>query len=159
MAINTSTIFVTTTLRGILSFDLTVQTAKSNMHSGFSGPYPNPYFIMNQLLARVVNFETQELLPEFECEIPQFRVEQTHDAARKFPETDSGFLLEGVSTTAMKHQGAADAAEKLHMNLKEWWKPALAVIGIEGLPTDLATAGNVVYKQLKYRLSVRTAPT
>jgi hypothetical protein len=32
------------------------------------------------------------------------------------------------------------------------------VIGIEGLPSDLSKAGNVVYSQLKYRLSMRTAP-
>ena len=44
------------------------------------------------------------------------------------------------------------------MNLGQWWRPALSVIGIEGLPSDLNTAGNVVYKELKYRLSMRTAP-
>lgn len=121
MALNTETIFVTTTLRGILAFDLTVQTAKSNMHSGFSGPYPNSYFVMNQLLARVVNFETHEMLPEFQTEIPPFRVDETHATARLFPETDSGFLLPGVSTTAMEHQGSPDAGERFNMNLKEWW--------------------------------------
>lgn len=38
------------------------------------------------------------------------------------------------------------------------WNPTLSVIGIEGLPSDLAKAGNVVYSKLKYRLSMRTAP-
>ena len=32
------------------------------------------------------------------------------------------------------------------------------MIGIEGLPSDLSKAGNVVYSKLKYRLSMRTAP-
>lgn len=45
------------------------------------------------------------------------------------------------------------------MNLGTWWRPTLTVIGIEGLPNDLNTAGNVVHKELKYRLSIRTAPT
>ena len=44
------------------------------------------------------------------------------------------------------------------MNLGQWWRPALTVIGIEGLPSDLNSAGNVVHKELKYRLSIRTAP-
>merc|ERR1719362_266283 len=44
------------------------------------------------------------------------------------------------------------------MNLGQWWRPALSVIGIEGLPSDLSKAGNVVYKELKFRLSMRTAP-
>ncbi len=57
-----------------------------------------------------------------------------------------------------KHAGAPDAKEKLEMNLSQWWKPTLTVIGIEGMPSDLALAGNVVYKELKYRLSLRTGP-
>ena len=32
------------------------------------------------------------------------------------------------------------------------------MIGIEGMPSDLAMAGNVVYKELKYRLSMRVGP-
>lgn len=44
------------------------------------------------------------------------------------------------------------------MNLNQWWKPTLTVIGIEGMPSDLNTAGNVVHKDLKLRLSMRTAP-
>ena len=39
-----------------------------------------------------------------------------------------------------------------------WWRPTLTVIGIEGLPSDLNSAGNVVYKEITYRLSMRTAP-
>ena len=45
------------------------------------------------------------------------------------------------------------------MNIGQWFKPSLAVIAQKGLPTDLNTAGNVVYKELTYRVSVRTAPT
>mmetsp|Transcript_29286 Transcript_29286/g.38997 ORF Transcript_29286/g.38997 Transcript_29286/m.38997 type:complete len:185 (+) Transcript_29286:909-1463(+) len=57
------------------------------------------------------------------------------------------------------HASAPDAKEKLEMNLSQWWKPALSVIGIKGVPSDLATAGNVVYKELTFRCSVRTGPT
>lgn len=158
IANNTSSLFITSTLRGCLNFDLKVQTAKSNMHSGFSGPYPQPYYIMNQLLGRVINFETQELLPEFQKEIPANRIEQTHAAARLFPERDSDAPLPGVANLTHKHAAAPDAKEKLEMNLSQWWKPTLTVIGVEGMPSDLALAGNVVYKELKYRLSMRTGP-
>ena len=34
----------------------------------------------------------------------------------------------------------------------------MTVIGIEGMPSELNTAGNVVHKDLKLRLSMRTAP-
>lgn len=59
IAYNTSTLFVTSTLRGILAFDLKVQVANSNFHSGFSGVCPQSYYIMNQVLSLVVDFETQ----------------------------------------------------------------------------------------------------
>ena len=47
IANNTQSMFVTSTLRGILNFDVKVTTGKSNMHSGFSGPFPQPYPIIN----------------------------------------------------------------------------------------------------------------
>ena len=58
VANNTESLFVTSTLRGIIGFDIKVTTGKSNMHSGFSGAFPQPYPIMNRLLARIQNFET-----------------------------------------------------------------------------------------------------
>lgn len=66
IANNTQSLFVTSTLRGIFNFDIKVQTGKSNMHSGFSGAFPQPYPIMNRLISRIFNFETQELLPQFQ---------------------------------------------------------------------------------------------
>ncbi len=81
-----------------------------------------------------------------------------HAAARLFPERDSDAPLPEVKNLTYKHAEAADAKEKLEMNLSQWWNPTLTVIGIEGLPSDLAAAGNVVYKELKYRLSMRVGP-
>ena len=39
------------------------------------------------------------------------------------------------------------------------WRPQLTIIGIQGLPSDLSKAGNVVVKELKYRCSLRIAPS
>ena len=47
MAVNTDSLFITSSMRGILAFDIRVQTAKQNQHSGFTGPFPQPYPIMN----------------------------------------------------------------------------------------------------------------
>lgn len=117
IANNTTTLFMTSTLRGCLNFDLKVQTGDSNMHSGFSGPYPQPYPIMNQLLSRVLNFETQELHAEFQPEIPAHCIEQTHAVAKLFPERDSQAIFPDLSNTTRQHAGAPDAKEKLEMNL------------------------------------------
>ena len=45
------------------------------------------------------------------------------------------------------------------MHLANWWKPSLSIIGVAGMPNNLAQAGNVIYKDLTLRCSVRLAPT
>jgi acetylornithine deacetylase/succinyl-diaminopimelate desuccinylase-like protein len=57
---NTTTAFwITSTLRGCANFDITVRTGTNHLHSGYSGYYPQAYPIMNRLLGRLVDFETQ----------------------------------------------------------------------------------------------------
>ena len=58
IANNTETLFVTSTLRGCINFDVKVQTGKNNMHSGHSGAFPQPFYIINQLLGRVIDLNT-----------------------------------------------------------------------------------------------------
>lgn len=117
IANNTQSLFVTSTLRGIFNFDIKVQTGKSNMHSGFSGAFPQPYPIMNRLIARIFNFETQELLPEFQPQIPNHCIEQTHAVARLFPEREGAAILDDVSNLTRQYADAPDSKEKLEMNL------------------------------------------
>ena len=145
-------------MRGIIGFDIKVTTGKSNYHSGFSGAFPQPYPIMNRLLGRIMDFETQQLLPKFMPKIPAHCVEQTQAVAQLFPARDGAAMLDQVDNLTRKFSGQPGAKEKLEMNLGQWWRPALTVIGIEGLPADLNKAGNVVHKELKFRLSMRTAP-
>jgi acetylornithine deacetylase/succinyl-diaminopimelate desuccinylase-like protein len=64
-ATNNQSIFVTTTLRGIMAFDLTVTTGLKGMHSGYSGAWPQPWPLMNKLLSRLINPDTQMMNPQF----------------------------------------------------------------------------------------------
>ena len=68
-------------------------------------------------------------------------------------------ILPGVKNQASKHSGQPDAKENLELHLNNWWRPQLSVIGIEGLPSNLAMAGNAIVKDLKLRCSMRLAPT
>jgi len=68
-------------------------------------------------------------------------------------------LLPGVKHQAYNMKGEPDAKENLELHLNNWWRPQLTVIGMQGLPTDLAMAGNAIVKQIKLRLSMRLAPT
>jgi len=67
--------------------------------------------------------------------------------------------LPNLKHQAFPHKGQPDAKENLELHLNNWWRPQLSVIGMQGLPTDLAMAGNAIVKELKLRLSMRLAPT
>jgi len=49
-------------------------------------------------------------------------------------------------------------AENVQLFINNCWRSQLAVIGIEGLPSNLSSAGNVIYKEVKYRCSMRIPP-
>lgn len=93
-------------------------------------------------------------------DIPQFSHDQCHKLAKEFPLLTEGLpLLPGLNHQAFKHAGQPDSKENLELHLNNWWRPQLSVIGMEGLPTDLAMAGNAIIKDLKLRMSMRLAPT
>lgn len=72
---------VSSTLRGIVNFDLTATIGLDNLHSGQSGIVPDPYHIVSSLLDRIFDRGTQEVIKEFEVEIPLGRVEECRYAA------------------------------------------------------------------------------
>ena len=90
-----------------------MQTAKENMHSGFSGTYPQPYPIMNKLLMRVLNFDTQQLLEAFQPTIPTHCIHDTHAVARKFPSCADPRFLEETQRLTRAYEAATDDQEKL----------------------------------------------
>jgi len=63
-------------------------------------------------------------------------------------------LLEGVRSLCHKH--GEDA--KLHEYLNNFWKPSVAVIGLDGLPS-VEKCGNTIYKELKAKICMRLPPT
>lgn len=88
---------MSSTLRGCLSFDLTIIAFSENLHSGYSGIVPDPYFIGMTLLSLIVDFKTQKVIPEFEVEIPKYRIEECEHASTVLPEFFTmSHALEGV---------------------------------------------------------------
>ena len=63
-------------------------------------------------------------------------------------------IIEGLRSQA----NSSGDEEAYQLLINNFWKPSLSVIGFEGLP-NFATAGNVVYKELKLRVSLRLPPT
>ena len=96
---------------------------------------------------------------EFQPKIPQHCIEQTKDYVKLYTNHDDLPVLPDLKTTARKYSNQPNSKENLELCLNMCWRPQLTVIGIQGLPSDLSKAGNVVVKGLTYRCSLRIAPS
>lgn len=144
----------TTSLRGVMVGDLTVQIMTEGMHSGAaSGVVPDSFRICRELLSRIEDENTGEIkLTECKTEIPKQRVEQAKLAAKilgdkvhaSFPFVDNNVKSVG-----------ANPEQNL---LLRSWHPTLVVTGVDGAP-KVENAGNVLRPYTQLRLSFRFPPT
>ena len=154
---NYDQLWLTTSLRGMVSGVLKVEILSEGIHSGdASGVVPSSFRILRQVLDRLEDSKTGTLLPEsFHCEIPASRQAQVQATAailkdevwKRFPwacGADGGSTL--PTTT--------DPVQAL---LNRTWRPTLSVTGVEGFP-ELASAGNVLRPYTAFKLSLRLPP-
>lgn len=154
---NYDQLWMTTSLRGLVTGTLEVQVLDEGVHSGdSSGVVPSSFRILRHLLDRLEDSGTGRILPEsFHCDIPAERAEQARAAARilgdevwkRFPWSCGA---EGGVVLPM-------ATEPQQALLNRTWRPALSVTGAEGLP-PLASAGNVLRPRTAFKLSLRLPP-
>jgi acetylornithine deacetylase/succinyl-diaminopimelate desuccinylase-like protein len=145
-------LWTTTSLRGLIGGTLRVDVLKEGIHSGSSsGHVPSSFRIARQLLSRLEDEVTGEILmDELKTQIPDYRVEETEKliailgrgVVEEFPwidgmEPSTQELLEGV--------------------LRRTWKPALSIVGAEGLP-PASNAGNVLRPFTSLKFSIRIPP-
>ncbi len=154
---NYDQLWLTTSLRGMVSGVLKVEVLTEGVHSGdSSGLVPSSFRILRQVLDRLEDSKTGELLPaSFHCEIPADRVEQARATAlalgdevwKRFPwacGADGGPTL--PTTT-----------DPLDALLRRTWKPTLSVTGVDGFP-EMRSAGNVLRPYTAFKLSLRLPP-
>jgi acetylornithine deacetylase/succinyl-diaminopimelate desuccinylase-like protein len=150
---NYDQVWCTTSLRGNLVGTLTVRVLTEGVHSGMAtGIAPTPFRILEQLLARIENPVTGDLLlDELHATLPADRRAQAVVAAQVLGSTVAGKLpwASGV-------QPVSNDPTELIIN--STWRATLAVTGADGLPPT-ATAGNVLLPQLTVKISLRTPPT
>jgi len=143
----------TTSLRGNLVGTLRVRVLNEGVHSGMAtGIAPTPFRILEQLLARIENPVSGDLLlDELHVNMPGDRRVQANVAAQVLGEAVAGKLpwVQGV-------QAVSNDPTELIIN--STWRGTLAVTGAEGLP-PLGSAGNVLLPQLAVKLSLRLPPT
>ncbi|MGE0597520.1 MAG: M20 family metallopeptidase [Hyphomonadaceae bacterium] len=146
-------LWVTTSLRGLVGGELRVDVLDEGVHSGdASGIVPSSFRVLRQLLARLENVETGEvILPALKADIPGERTAQATVAAQalgdqvyaKFP------FVDGMKPTTN---------ELAELVLRRTWRPALSVTGFEGAPPP-PKAGNVLRPHTSVKLSMRLPPT
>jgi len=153
---NYDQLWLTTSLRGMVSGVLKVEILTEGVHSGESGLVPSSFRILRQVLDRLEDSQTGRLLPEtFHCALPAARLEQARATAailgdevwKRMPwacGADGGPTL--PTTT--------DAVEGL---INRTWRPTLSVTGVDGFPA-LTSAGNVLRPHTAFKLSLRLPP-
>jgi len=157
---NYDQLWLTTSLRGMVSGTLKVQVLTEGVHSGdASGLVPSSFRILRQVLDRLEDSRSGHLLPTaLHCEVPPERLAQARATAqilgdelfKRFPwaHSDCGGASGPVLPTT------SDPLEAL---LARTWRPTLSVTGAEGLPA-LRDAGNVLRPMTAFKLSLRLPP-
>jgi acetylornithine deacetylase/succinyl-diaminopimelate desuccinylase-like protein len=154
---NYDQLWLTTSLRGMVSGVLKVEILTEGVHSGeSSGVVPSSFRILRHVLDRLEDSASGHLLPEvFHCEVPASRLEQARTTAailgdevwKRLPWACGADGTLALPTTT-------DPVQAL---LNRTWRPTLSVTGVDGLP-DMRSAGNVLRPFTAFKLSLRTPP-
>ena len=150
---NYDQLWVTNSLRGLVTGTLSVSTLTEGVHSGAaSGVVPSSFRVLRQVLSRLEDERTGEILPpELYADIPAERLGQAEAAA--------GVLGSSVSAMFPFQVGAAPVTgENDALLLNRTWRPQLEITGAAGLPS-LDQAGNVLRPLTAVQLSLRLPPT
>ena len=145
-------LWTTTSTRGVCGTVVDIEVCADDPHSGrASGVLPSSWRVLRTLLDRIEDLPTgRVLLDSAHVDIPLHRREEAEVAAAAFAPLSTSFrAVPGVRPMA------DDPTEEL---LNGTWRPALEVIGLDGIPA-VADAGNVFRSRLSAKLSLRLPPT
>lgn len=150
---NYQQLWMTTSLRGNVVGELSVELLTEGVHSGAaSGLVADSFRVARKILSRIEDEETGHIkLKQLHCTIPSERIEQAEDCAK--------ILEEQVHSELPWHTDVQPLVEdNKELLLNRTWRPALTVTGAGGLPS-IADAGNVMRPVTKLKLSMRIPPT
>ncbi len=147
------TVWLTTSLRGLVAGTLKIDIVTEGLHSGSAGGVvPSTFRILRQLLDRVEDAADGSILIESaNVAIPGHRQDEAKATAE--------LLGEGVLEGPPLVDGATTMAETpLDGLLARTWKPSLSYTGLDGMPPT-GSAGNVLRPSTTVSLSMRIPPT
>jgi len=144
-------LWCTTSLRGVAGGTLRTAMLSEGVHSGNAGGVVADSFrIARLLLSRIEDESSGAIVAPFHAPIPELRIRQAEAAA--------AVLGDALWQAFPFLPGARPLSYGRELILDRTWRPALAVIGAEGLP-PVAQAGNVLRPATALRLSLRLPPT
>ncbi|HHT0593781.1 TPA: M20 family metallopeptidase [Legionella anisa] len=149
---NYEQLWMTTSLRGNLVGELSVELIQEGVHSGAaSGIVADSFRVARQLISRIEDEVSGAVkLPELYCDIPEERTRQAEQCAQ--------VLGNSVYTEFPFHKGVEPVTiDKKQLILNRSWRPALTVTGANGFPA-IGDAGNVLRPQTALKLSMRLPP-
>ena len=147
-----NTLWLTTSLRGLVEATLRVDVMTEGWHSGMAGGLvPSSFRLARILLERIEEAATGHIrLAAAQAEIPAHRRAEAAAMAELLGGTGEDFSLVG-DLQLMETDPAAGL-------LARTWGSSLAVTGADGLPPT-ASAGNVLRPYTALKLSLRLPPT
>jgi acetylornithine deacetylase/succinyl-diaminopimelate desuccinylase-like protein len=150
---NYDQLWLTTSLRGMVGATLKVQVLTEGVHSGdASGIVPSSFRLLRQIVSRLEDEGSGAIRPaELHVQVPAERIAQARAAAAALgPEVYDKFPYAGNTRPV--------SDDLVELVLNRTWRPQLATIGIDGLPSP-GDAGNVMRPFTAARLSLRLPPT
>ena len=150
---NYDQLWCTTTLRGNLVGNLSIDVLTEGVHSGAaSGIVPSSFRILRMLMSRIEDERTGKLIPPiFQATIPTQRRQQAEAAAATLGDTIHAKFPWNPGTRPVKDN-------LVELLLDNTWGSTLSVTGASGIP-EMKNAGNVLRPNTTVKLSFRLPPT
>lgn len=148
---NYEQLWVTTSLRGMITGELNVTVLNQAAHSGAAGGIiPSSFRILRQVISRLEEEATGLIKPDFlQDQIPVHRRKQAEQA---------GEVLKDNFSHLFDHVAEPISADPTELILNNTWLATLEITGIDGLP-EVKKAGNVLRAYTKAKLALRLPPT
>lgn len=148
---NYDQLWLTTSLRGLVSGTLKVEVLTEGIHSGGAGGIvPSSFRVLRAQLEKIENATSGRLLDALYTEIPAYVGTEAQDAA----DTLGTIIIDRYPWHGRTKPNTDDIAGLIVRNT---WEPSLATVGLGGAP-DTSIAGNTLRPFTSAKLVFRLPP-
>src|SRR5262249_20730291 len=138
-------------LRGICQVDVEVQGLRQPLHSGYSGPVPDPVQILCAMIADLRKPNGALNVPGLYAKVARPSPKQ-RARIRKLPLSEAKFKKDAGMLPGVRLWGETEYS----LLERQWTRPALTVIALEAHP--FLGSSNQIIEAARARLSLRTVP-